>query len=472
VVRKVLSSYRTPWCYGQLRHQLWKHQAGCLLSRRRASRCGYPLLPQLVISMDYFNYHDEQLYAEAVAVNSIAEQFGTPCYVYSKATLKRHYLAYESALANYPHLICYAVKANSNLAVLHLLAKLGSGFDIVSLGELERVLAAGGKPSKIVFSGVGKQPQEMARALEVGVHCFNVESAAELTKLEDVAKRLGRKAPVSLRVNPDVDAGTHPYISTGLNENKFGIPQDEALALYHQAYASQHLEVIGIDCHIGSQLTQMEPFLDALKRVLNLVRQLRQDGIPIEHLDLGGGLGVIYNDENPPHPSAYAKALLKEIRQSGLKLILEPGRSIAANAGILLTRVDYIKQNGDKCFAVVDGAMNDLLRPALYDAWQEIIPVSTAAQGKRVDYDVVGAVCESGDFLGKDRKLVLQPGDLLAVRSAGAYGFSMSSNYNTRPRAAEVMVDGDNAMLVRRRETIADLFAGEIIPTEFTRSAR
>lgn len=417
--------------------------------------------------MDFFSYSGRELYAEEVAVEAIAKQYGTPCYVYSKATLQRHYLAYETALHDYPHLICYAVKANSNLAVLNVLAELGSGFDIVSAGELERVLAAGGSPDKVVFSGVGKQPEEMHRALEVGVHCFNVESRAELAALESVAASLSVCAPVSLRVNPDVDAGTHPYISTGLKENKFGIAVEEALDMYRWAHQSKYLRVLGIDCHIGSQLTQMSPFLDALGRVLEVVEQLKRDGIAIEHLDLGGGLGVTYEDETPPHPSVYAEAVLKQIKQSGLKLILEPGRSIAANAGIMITRVNYIKKNGQKRFAVVDGAMNDLIRPALYSAWQDIIPVQLTKQGDHAVYDIVGPVCESGDFLGKDRSLQLLPDDLLAVRSAGAYGFVMSSNYNSRPRAAEVMVDGKQCYLVRERETTASLYAGEkVLPKD------
>ena len=411
--------------------------------------------------MDFFNYRQQDLYAEGVAVKAIAEQFGTPCYIYSRATLERHYKAYESALQGYPHLICYAVKANSNLAVLNLLARLGAGFDIVSVGELERVLAAGGKPEKVVFSGVGKQPHEMRRALTAGVHCFNVESAAELAVLQQVAAGMDKKAPVSLRVNPDVDAGTHPYVATGLKENKFGVSLEEARSLYRQAHLSPHLEITGIDCHIGSQLTQLEPFLDALERVLKVVESLQSEGITFQHLDLGGGLGVTYNTEKPPHPSVYAEAVLGRIRHSGLKLILEPGRSIAANAGIMVTRVDYLKDNGYKHFAIVDAAMNDLIRPSLYSAWQNIIPVTNAGKGLRADYDIVGPVCETGDFLGKERDLSLSAGDLLAVRSAGAYGFVMSSNYNSRPRAAELMVDGEQVFLVRKRESVEELFAGE-----------
>ncbi|OZG74631.1 diaminopimelate decarboxylase [Hahella sp. CCB-MM4] len=411
--------------------------------------------------MDYFNYRQNQLFAEDVAVQDIAEQYGTPCYVYSRATLERHYHAYQTALQDYPHLICYAVKANSNLAVLNVLARLGAGFDIVSQGELERVLAAGGSPDKVVFSGVGKQAGEIRRALEVGVHCFNIESEAELGLVEQVAAECRKKAPISLRVNPDVDAQTHPYISTGLKENKFGIDIDVALELYRRAAKSPHLEVMGIDCHIGSQLTQIAPFLDALDRVLATVRQLAAEGIPLRHLDLGGGLGVTYNEESPPHPTEYAAAVLDRMKESGLTLVLEPGRSIAANAGIMLTRVEFLKDNGHKHFAIVDAAMNDLIRPSLYGAWQNIIPVQPHQEGTEASFDIVGPVCETGDFIGKDRLLNLKPGDLLAVRSAGAYGFTMSSNYNSRARAAEVMVDGNETHLIRRRETLQELYAAE-----------
>jgi len=411
--------------------------------------------------MDHFNYRQQQLFAEDVAVQDIAERYGTPCYIYSRATLERHYQAYQSALSGYPHLVCYAVKANSNLAVLNVLARLGAGFDIVSQGELERVLAAGGDPAKVVFSGVGKQPQEIRRALEVGVHCFNVESAAELYRVEKMADEAGSSARISLRVNPDVDAQTHPYISTGLKENKFGIDIDAAFELYRYAAKSEHLDVVGIDCHIGSQLTQITPFLDALDRVLATVHQLKAEGIHLRHLDLGGGLGVTYNAETPPHPTEYAQAVLERIRESGLTLVLEPGRSIAANAGIMVTRVEFLKNNGHKHFAIVDAAMNDLIRPSLYDAWQNIIPVQPHQEGTEAVFDIVGPVCETGDFIGKDRVLNLQAGDLLAVRSAGAYGFVMSSNYNSRPRVAEVMVDGVTAHLVRRRETHAELYVSE-----------
>ncbi|ALM51019.1 diaminopimelate decarboxylase [Halomonas huangheensis] len=417
--------------------------------------------------MDHFEYRDGQLYAEQAALTDIAEQVGTPCYVYSRATLERHFNAYEQALENHPHLICYAVKANSNLAVLNVLARLGAGFDIVSIGELERVMAAGGDPSRVVFSGVAKQEHEMARALELGIKCFNVESRPELERLNAVAERLGVVAPVSLRVNPDVDAGTHPYISTGLKDNKFGIPVDDAFEVYQQAAALPHLKISGLDCHIGSQLTEVAPFLDALERLLLLLDRLRDRGIEIEHLDLGGGLGVPYRDETPPAPFVYASKLLERLAQwpggDKLTLLFEPGRSIAANAGVMLTRVEFLKPGETKNFAIVDAAMNDLIRPALYQAWQAIIRVDTQASREPAVYDVVGPVCETGDFLGKDRELAIAPGDLLAVRSAGAYGFVMASNYNSRPRPAEVMVDGERFQVVRHREQISDLWAGETL---------
>ena len=411
--------------------------------------------------MDHFQYRDGELFAEDVALAAIARQFGTPCYVYSRATLERHWHAFDNAFADHPHLVCFAVKANSNLGVLNVLARLGSGFDIVSGGELERVLAAGGDPGKVLFSGVGKQAGEMRRALEVGIRCFNVESAAELERLNEVAGAMGKTAPVALRVNPDVDAETHPYISTGLRENKFGVAIDEAIALYHRAHALPHIHVSGVDCHIGSQLTKLAPFLDALDRVLALVRRLAADGITIDHLDLGGGLGVRYNEETPPEPAAYATAVLERLHELPYEIFIEPGRAIAANAGVLLTRVEYLKHGEAKDFAVIDAAMNDLIRPALYQAWQAIVPVQQQAQGTTATYDLVGPICETGDFLGKQRQLTLQPGSLLAVRSSGAYGFTMASNYNTRPRAPEVLVDGDAMHLVRRRETVAELFAGE-----------
>ena len=413
--------------------------------------------------MDHFNYQTGQLMAEDVSLAELAEQHGTPLFVYSKATLIRHFKAYADSLADYPHLVCYGMKANSNLAVLECLAAAGAGFDIVSQGELERVLMAGGDPGKVVFSGVGKQPGEMRRALEVGIHCFNVESEAELDTLSGVASQMGVQAPVSIRVNPDVDAQTHPYISTGLKDNKFGIAHERALAVYRRAAELPGLKITGIDCHIGSQLTDVTPLMEALDKLLELIAALKSHGITLDHIDLGGGLGVPYQDEEPPHPSEYLSQVKARLAGTGLTLVLEPGRSIAANAGVMLTRVNLLKENHGKHFAVVDGAMNDLIRPSLYSAWQRIIPVMQAPSPHAVQaqYDVVGPVCESGDFLGKDRDLSLAPGDLLAVRSAGAYSFVMSSNYNTRPRAAEILVDGEQAHLVRRRETYADLLAHE-----------
>ena len=415
--------------------------------------------------MDHFNYRDGVLYAEDVPLSRIAAEHGTPCYVYSKATLARHFRAYTEALGSHPHLICYAVKANSNLAVLGLLARLGAGFDIVSVGELERVLKAGGDPAKVVFSGVAKQAGEMARALEVGIKCFNVESRPELERLNAVAGELGKVAPVSLRVNPDVDAGTHPYISTGLKDNKFGIPVEDALSVYQQAASLPHLNVVGMDCHIGSQLTETAPFMDALERLLVLMDRLREQGIELEHLDLGGGLGVPYRDEKPPQPFDYASQLLSRLSRwdggESLMLLFEPGRSIAANAGVMLTRVEFLKPGETKNFAIVDAAMNDLIRPSLYQAWQAIVPVDTREARKTALYDVVGPVCETSDFLGKDRELAIAQGDLLAVRSAGAYGFVMASNYNSRPRPAELMVDGDVCHVVRTRERLESLWAGE-----------
>lgn len=417
--------------------------------------------------MDYFNYQDDgQLWAENVALTQLAEQFGTPLYVYSRATLERHWHAFDKSVADHPHLVCYAVKANSNIGVLNTLARLGSGFDIVSGGELERVIAAGGDPAKVVFSGVGKTEAEMKRALELKIKCFNVESEPELERLNKVAGELGVKAPISLRINPDVDAKTHPYISTGLRDNKFGIAFDRATHAYRLAQSLENLSVCGIDCHIGSQLTAIEPFIDATDRLLALIDELTASGIKIKHLDVGGGLGVIYRDELPPQPSDYAKALLARLQNhQDLELIFEPGRAIAANAGVLLTKVEFLKHTEHKNFAIIDAAMNDLIRPALYQAWQDIIPL-VPREGEPTTYDLVGPVCETGDFLGKDRSLVLEAGDLLAVRSAGAYGFTMSSNYNTRARAAEVMVDGDKVHLVRKREELSSLWALENILPE------
>ena len=410
--------------------------------------------------MDHFLYQDNTLYAEGCQVTELAQTYGTPLYIYSRATLERHWHAFNNAVADHPHLICYAVKANANLAVLNVLARLGSGFDIVSGGELARVIEAGGDPAKVVFSGVGKTVAEMEQALNLGIYCFNVESSAELEQLNQVAGRLGKVAPVSLRINPDVDAGTHPYISTGLKENKFGIAMDEAEIVFARARVLPHLHIKGVDCHIGSQLTEIQPFLDAMDRMLALIDRLAEQGIIIEHFDVGGGLGVTYDDETPPHPDVYAAALLKRLGSRQLKLIFEPGRAIAANAGIFVTQVLYLKENSDKRFAIVDGAMNDLIRPALYSAWQNIIPV-VPRDSEAYEFDIVGPVCETGDFLGKNRQLALAAGDLLAVRSSGAYGFAMASNYNTRPRAAEVMVDGEQAFLVREREKLSQLWQGE-----------
>lgn len=410
--------------------------------------------------MEVFAVRAGELHAEGVALSAVAQEFGTPAYVYSRAHIEGQYRAYTDALAGLPHLVCFAVKANSNLGVLNVLARLGAGFDIVSRGELERVLAAGGDPHRVVFSGVGKTRDDMRRALEVGVHCFNVESTDELERLQQVAAELGVVAPISLRVNPDVDAGTHPYISTGLKENKFGIDIADAEAVYARAAELPNLDILGVDCHIGSQLTTLPPFLDALDRLLALIDRLAERGIVLRHLDLGGGLGVRYRDEQPPLAGDYIQAIRERIAGRNLTLVFEPGRFIVANAGVLLTRVEYLKHTAHKDFAIVDAAMNDLIRPALYQAWMAVEPV-TARQGNARRYDLVGPICETGDFLAKDRELVLAEGDLLAIRSAGAYGFTMSSNYNTRGRAAEVMVDGDQAHLVRRRETLEELFAGE-----------
>ncbi|QTL36601.1 diaminopimelate decarboxylase [Pseudoalteromonas viridis] len=413
--------------------------------------------------MDFFHYQDNQLHAEQVAIRDIAENYGTPCYVYSRKTLERHYHAFTDAAQGHPHLVCYAVKANSNLAVLNVLARLGAGFDIVSQGELARVLKAGGDPAKIVFSGVAKTAQEIAFALKTGIKCFNVESAAELRRISEVASELELLAPISIRVNPDIDAKTHPYISTGLKENKFGIDIKEAFDVYQLACALPGIKVVGIDFHIGSQLTEVAPFIAALDKVLALVNTLESAGITLQHLDIGGGLGVPYDSEKPPHPSAYAaevKARLADYQH--LELIFEPGRAIAANAGILVTKVEYLKPTKDKHFAIVDAGMNDMLRPSLYQAWQQIIAVAPRQDDTPLHtYDVVGPVCETGDFIGKDRPLAIQPGDLLAQRGAGAYGFTMSSNYNSRPRIAEIMVDGDTCHLIRQRETLESLWQGE-----------
>jgi diaminopimelate decarboxylase len=415
-----------------------------------------------------FEYKDNQLFAENVAVQDIHETYGSPCYIYSRAAFEQHFLAYKNALTDVPHLVCYAVKANSNIAILNVLSKLGAGFDIVSVGELERVVAAGGDPAKVVFSGVAKTAAEIRRALDLGIYCFNAESDAELDRINQVAGEMGKVADISLRVNPDVDAKTHPYISTGLKENKFGISVDSALEVYQRANALENLNVVGMDCHIGSQLTEVQPFIDALDRLLILIDSLAEKDIVIKHLDLGGGLGVVYNDEQPPAVEELIGAIKARLQGRDMKLIFEPGRSIAANAGIMTTQVEFLKPTEDKNFAIIDGAMNDLLRPSLYGAWQDIVPVSIrpeAEQNKKT-WDLVGPICETGDFLGKDRALDLQPGDLLAVKSAGAYGFTMSSNYNSRNRAAEVMVDGDTVHLIRKRETIEHQLAGEQIIAE------
>ena len=411
--------------------------------------------------MDHFQYRQNKLFAEDLAVDDLAAAYGTPLYVYSRATLERHWRAFDQAFAGHPHLICYAVKANSNIAILNLLSRMGSGFDIVSIGEMQRVLAAGGSPAKIVFSGVGKREDEILAALKIGIRCFNIEVSGELDRINRLAGQLGVVAPVSFRVNPDVDAKTHPYISTGLKENKFGIDIDTALCEYRRAAQMPNIKVVGIDCHIGSQLTETAPFLDALDRVLALVDALQAEGINLHHLDLGGGLGICYRDEQPPQPVEYITAILQRLAGRDFEILLEPGRAIVGNAGILLTKVEYLKPTVGKNFAIVDAAMNDLLRPALYSAWQEIIPADTAGEAVAQNWDIVGPVCETGDFLGKNRELKLAVGDLLAVRSAGAYGFSMSSNYNSRPRLAEVMVDGQHSHLIRAREPIAQLWAGE-----------
>lgn len=413
-----------------------------------------------------FTYIDGVLHAEQCRLDDIAQQFGTPVYVYSKQAFTQHYQAMHDAFAFIDHQICFAVKSNSNLAVLQTLAKLGAGFDIVSGGELARVLHAGGDASKIVYSGLSKSEADIALALDVGIACFNVESYAELDRLNRVAGKMGKKAPISLRVNPDVDAKTHPYISTGLKENKFGIPSDEVLATYRYANSLEHLEIVGIDCHIGSQLTETQPFVDALARVRMWIGQLQAEGIQFQHIDIGGGLGVVYKDENPPSVAEYAQALRPQLEQLGLKVYMEPGRSISANAGVLLTTVDFLKPTQHRNFAIVDAAMNDLIRPALYESWMDIQPVIAKANAVTQTWDIVGTVCESADFLGKERQLDLATGDVLAVMGAGAYGFVMSSNYNSRGRAAEVMVDGTQAHLIRQRESIESLWQNERLLAE------
>ena len=409
--------------------------------------------------MDFFQYKNNQLMAENLPVKQLAEQFGTPLYVYSRSTLERHWHAFNNAFGEHPHLVCFAVKSNPNIAILNIMAKLGSGFDIVSQGELERVLAAGGDAAKVVFSGVAKSRQEIARALEVNIRCFNVESEAELLRINQVAGEIGKIAPISLRVNPDVDAHTHPYISTGLKENKFGVSVEQAREVYKVAATLPNIKIVGMDCHIGSQLTELQPFLDAVDRLIVLMEQLKQDGIHLKHLDLGGGLGVTYTDEAPPHPTEYAKALWEKLSAfNELEIIVEPGRAITANAGILVTKVEYLKSNESRNFAIVDAGMNDMIRPALYQAYMNILEIDRTLAREEKIYDVVGPICETSDFLGKQRKLAIAEGDYLAQRSAGAYGASMSSNYNSRPRTAEVMVDGDKAYLIRRREALNELW--------------
>ena len=409
--------------------------------------------------MDFFQYKNNQLMAENLPVKQLAEQFGTPLYVYSRATLERHWHAFNNAFGEHPHLVCFAVKSNPNIAILNVMAKLGSGFDIVSQGELERVLAAGGDAGRVVFSGVAKSHQEIARALEVNIRCFNVESEAELLRINQIAGEMGKIAPISLRVNPDVDAHTHPYISTGLKENKFGVSVEQAREVYKVATTLPNIKIVGMDCHIGSQLTELQPFLDAVDRLIVLMEQLKQDGIALKHLDLGGGLGVTYTDEAPPHPTDYAKALWEKLSAfSELEIIVEPGRAITANAGILVTKVEYLKSNESRNFAIVDAGMNDMIRPALYQAYMNILEIDRTLAREEKMYDVVGPICETSDFLGKQRKLAIAEGDYLAQRSAGAYGASMSSNYNSRPRTAEVMVDGDKAHLIRRREALNELW--------------
>jgi len=418
--------------------------------------------------MESFSYQDGQLFAESVALTDIAQAVGSPVFVYSRAEIEQRWRDYDEAFGGRNHLICYAVKANSNLAVLALLAKLGSGFDIVSVGELERVLRAGGDPKKIIFSGVAKTETEIRRALEVGIHCFNIESVNELDRLNAVAESMGRVAPVSVRVNPDVDANTHPYIATGLKESKFGIAIEQAGDVYARASQMGGIRITGVDCHIGSQLTEIEPFLEALDRTLELVGDLQDQGVSLEHIDIGGGLGISYYDEQPPRPEEFILAMMDRFQDMGsryqnMQFIVEPGRSIVGNAGVLLAKIEYLKQTNARNFAIVDTAMNDLMRPALYDAWHEIVPVVKNDYGNGQIYDVVGPVCESGDFLGRGRELDIREGDLLAVCSVGAYGSVMSSNYNSRPRAAEVMVSGDTWHIIRKRENMDDLMRGECL---------
>ena len=413
--------------------------------------------------MEHFSYKDNNLLVEDASVASVAEKYGTPCFIYSKAALEQNYQAYEKAFEGHSHLICYAVKANSNLAVLNVLSKLGAGFDIVSGGELDRVIAAGGDPKKVTFSGLGKTTQEIYKALDAGIHCFNIESEAELLRINEIAVNNSQVAPISIRVNPDVNAETHPYISTGLKENKFGISMEKAIQLYLHATEMKGICIKGLDFHIGSQLTSIRPILDALDRILTLNEQLISRDVIIEHINIGGGLGVTYEDEIPPTPNELILAVKEKLHGLDLKIVVEPGRSIAANAGILVTKVEYLKNHEEKNFAIIDGAMNDLIRPALYGAWQKIVPVKKAAGSESTAYDIVGPICESADALGKNRSLNINAGDLLAIKSAGAYGFVMSSNYNTRPRAPEIMINGSEVHLIRERETVSDLFQNEYL---------
>ena len=409
--------------------------------------------------MNHFEYKNQQLFAVDVAIADIISEHGTPAYIYSRTTLERHWHAFDNAFGSHPHLICFAVKSNSNIALLNVMAKLGSGFDIVSQGELERVLAAGGEASKVVFSGVAKSHSEIERALDVGIRCFNVESIPELHRINEVAGKMGKIAPISLRVNPDVDAKTHPYISTGLKENKFGVSVQQAREVYSLAKTLPNVKIMGMDCHIGSQLTELQPFLDATDRLIVLMEQLKEDGIELHHLDLGGGLGVPYNGEEPPHPAEYTEALLAKLKNyPNLEIILEPGRAISANAGILVTKVEYLKSNEDRNFAIVDTGMNDMIRPALYEAYMQITEVNQSLDREKAVYDVVGPICETSDFLGKGRELAIAEGDLIAMRSAGAYGATMSSTYNSRPQAVEILVDGAKAHLIKARADFADLW--------------
>ena len=413
--------------------------------------------------MEHFSYKDNNLLVEDASIASVAEKYGTPCFIYSKAALEQNYHAYEKAFEDHSHLICYAVKANSNLAVLNILSKLGAGFDIVSGGELDRVIAAGGDPKKVTFSGLGKTTQEIYKALDTGIHCFNIESEAELLRINEIAVNNSQVAPISIRVNPDVNAETHPYISTGLKENKFGLSMEKAIQLYLHATKMKGICIKGLDFHIGSQLTSIKPILDALDRILTLNDQLISRDIIIEHINIGGGLGVTYEDEMPPTPNELVLAVKEKLHSNDLKIVVEPGRSIAANAGILVTKVEYLKNHEEKNFAIIDGAMNDLIRPALYGAWQKIVPVKKTEGNENTTYDIVGPICESADVLGKSRSLYINAGDLLAIKSAGAYGFVMSSNYSTRPRAPEIMISGSEVHLIRERETVSDLFQNEYL---------